>query len=340
MRRVAAIVAAIAVAGVGYAAVATGGDDAGAKAPVVRTGTAEVARRTLVQREAVDGTIGFGEATPVPSQRRGTVTRLAAEGEVVDRGKPLFWVDEVPVVLLFGEVPAYRRLADGVDDGTDVKQLEENLKALGYNPGTVDGTWTAATTAAVKRWEDALGVAEDGVVEADDVVFRAGAVRVAAHSAGVGGPAAGEVLRVTSAVRTVTVDLEATKQTQVKAGDAVEVELPDGRVVAGRITSVGKVASVATGEQGQSQPATVEVVVSLDDPGDYDQAPVEVRLTRASREAVLAVPVGALLALAEGGYAVEAADGRLVAVTTGLFADGWVEVSGEVSEGMAVVVPA
>ncbi|HVF73858.1 MAG TPA: peptidoglycan-binding domain-containing protein [Acidimicrobiales bacterium] len=338
MKRVLAVLAALAVAGGGWAAFQAGSDGADAEEPAVRTGTATVSRKTLVQREEVDGTIGFGDATAVVGQRQGTLTRLAGEGDVVERGKPLYWVDEVPVVLLYGDVPAYRRMAAGSDDGADVKQLEENLKALGHNPGTVDGEWTSATTAAVKRWEKALGVAENGVVEAGDVVFRPGALRVAEHVAGVGGPASGEVFKATAATRLVAVDLDATKQTMVKVGDAVEVELPDGRTVAGRITTVGKVATVPQGDQQQR--ATVKLTVSLDDPGDYDQAPVDVRLTQASKENVLAVPVAALLALAEGGYAVETTDGRLVAVETGLFADGWVEVTGDVAEGLRVVVPA
>lgn len=337
MKRVLVVLLVVGVAAGGWAAFSTRSDDADATQPTVQTATAKVTRKTLVEREMVDGTLGFGEATAVALERKGTVTRLPAEGDVVERGKPLLWVDEIPVVLFYGEVPVYRRLAEGVEDGVDVKQVEENLKALGYKPGTVDNTWTSTTTAAVKRWEDALGVTEDGVIEVGDIVFRPGSVRVA-ERAHVGAAATGEVLKVTSATRVVTVDLDATKQAMVKAGDAVQVELPDGRAVEGRIASVGKVAT-STGEQ-QNETPTVEVVVTVDDPGDYDQAPVEVRLIRRSRENVLAVPVIALLALAEGGYAVEAADGRLIGVETGLFADGWVEVTGDVTEGMDVVVPA
>lgn len=340
MRRVLAATAAVVVIGAAAVAVTSRSGDADADTPTVRTGTATVARKTLVDRETVDGTIGFGEATAVGTTRNGTVTRVPAPGDVVERGKPLFWVDEVPVVLLYGDIPAYRRLAAGADDGADVAQLEANLKALGFDPGTVDHQWTSATTAAVKRWEKALGVDEDGVVEPGDVVFRPGAVRVAERAAP-GSPAGPEVLKATSATRVVKVDLEATKQAMAKAGDAVQVELPDGRTVEGRIASVGKVATTPSGnEQGQQSTPTVEVIVTVDDPGDYDEAAVEVHITRASRQGVLGVPVTALLALAEGGYAVERTDGRLVAVETGMFADGWVEVSGEVAEGDEVVVPA
>jgi hypothetical protein len=53
---------------------------------------------------------------------------------------------------------------------------------------------------------------------------------------------------------------------------------------------------------------------------------------------VLAVPVGALVALSEGGYAVQLTGNRLVAVETGMFAKGMVEVTGDgIAEGDEVV---
>jgi hypothetical protein len=63
-----------------------------------------------------------------------------------------------------------------------------------------------------------------------------------------------------------------------------------------------------------------------------------VAFTSESRKGVLAVPVGALLALSEGGYAVQLPGGRLIAVRTGMFAKGLVEVSGTgVAAGTKVV---
>jgi membrane fusion protein, multidrug efflux system len=71
---------------------------------------------------------------------------------------------------------------------------------------------------------------------------------------------------------------------------------------------------------------------------------VDVAFTASKRENVLTVPVSALLALAEGGYAVQVVDGgttRIVGVQTGLFAGGRVEVTGDgLSEGQTVGVPA
>jgi hypothetical protein len=140
------------------------------------------------------------------------------------------------------------------------------------------------------------------------------------------------------------VDLAADDQALVSTGDVVEIDLPDGSRATGTVANVGTVATAA----GEGNP-TVEVTITLDDPassGTIDQAPVDVLITTLSREDVLAVPVSALLALLEGGYAVEliAADGTtsLVGVETGLFQDGWVEIEvaeGVLSEGDQVVVP-
>jgi hypothetical protein len=74
-----------------------------------------------------------------------------------------------------------------------------------------------------------------------------------------------------------------------------------------------------------------------------DEAPVDVAIVSDSASDAFAVPVTALLALAEGGYAVEVVDDGatyLIGVETGLFADGLVEVRGSgLSAGLVVVVP-
>ena len=70
---------------------------------------------------------------------------------------------------------------------------------------------------------------------------------------------------------------------------------------------------------------------------------MDVEVTAELAEDVLSVPVSALLALVEGGYAIEVPDGdgtRLIGVDTGMFADGLVEITGDgISEGLEVVVP-
>jgi peptidoglycan hydrolase-like protein with peptidoglycan-binding domain len=317
----------------------------------VATTTAEVTRRDLRAQEEVDGTLGYGEARLVGNQRDGTITALPAEGATVTRGRALYRVDGKPVPLFYGPLPAWRALSVGVDDGPDVRQLEQNLVALGYDPDraiTVDNHFSWATGAAVRRWQETAGLSETGTFAPGDAVWQPGPVRVGTLKAAVGDQArpGSPPLEVTGTGRQVTIDLDASRQPYVKAGDRVDLELPGGRTTTGRVVSVGKVATTPAGA-GEDADPTVELVVSLDQPkatGSLDQAPVDVSITTEVREGVLAVPVNALLALAEGGYAVEVErDGRreLVGVETGLFADGQVEVSGEgLAAGDRVVVPA
>jgi HlyD family secretion protein len=178
-------------------------------------------------------------------------------------------------------------------------------------------------------------------------VFLPWAVRVKQLSASVGAQAApgGPVSSVTSNLHQVTVDLDVSQQGYVNQGDRVQVTLPSGRRVKGRIGEVGRVAE--TSGSGQQQTTTIPVTVKLDNPkagGRLDQAPVEVYVTTQTKRGVLAVPVAALLALKEGGYGVETVDAagqhQLVAVRLGVFSEGMVEVAGTGLRAGAKVVTA
>jgi peptidoglycan hydrolase-like protein with peptidoglycan-binding domain len=345
-----AAVGAVALLGVGASVVLLGGGD-GASAEdedttEMATATAAVQRTDLVEREELDGTLGYGEPSELSVGRNGTITAIPAAGAIIERGGPLVEVDGLAVPLFYGDKPFWRPL--GVDlEGPDVRILEENLVALGYADAssiTVDEVFTSATTAAVKRWQDAVGLAETGIVQPGDAVVRPGPVRVSQPIGVVGGASGGPVLSVTDTTREITVSLEASRQGLLAAGDAVEVVLPDGSRVDGSVASVGTV--VTPGDEMMGTSASIEVIVALTDPGAagaLDEAPVEVSIVKSQATDVLAVPVEALLALAEGGYAVErvtAPGSELVAVTTGAFADGLVEVTGDLAEGDEVVVPA
>jgi peptidoglycan hydrolase-like protein with peptidoglycan-binding domain len=341
------------VAGVAVALARGGGDGAGASTGADDTATATVERRDLVVRESFDGTLGYDDARPlVATAGGGTVTRLPTEGSIVERGGVLYAVNGRGVRLLEGSEPLYRRLATGVPDGADVRQLEQNLVAMGYDPDgdiDVDAHFDSATRDAVKRWQDAIGVAETGVVDVGDAVFLPGKRRVGSVTATVGAvfQPGTEVLQTTSTRAVVTVDLDARRQDLVHEGDEVQVELPAGDVVPGQITNVGTVAETdpASEDQGEDSTPTITVTISIAGVKGLDGAPVDVRLATARANDVLAVPVEALLALRGGGYAleVERGDGTtsLVAVKTGTFANGWVEVEGAgLRDGTKVVTPA
>jgi peptidoglycan hydrolase-like protein with peptidoglycan-binding domain len=320
--------------------------------------TAKVVRTTLTETEDVTGTLGYGEPRPLPNRLSGTVTSVAAEGSVVEPGQVAYTIDSAPVVLMRGPTPAYRALAPTAV-GADVRQFEENLAALGYQGFTVDDRYTEPTARAVRRWQRDLHLPETGTVELGRVVFVTEPVRVARVEAGAGEVAAQEepVLEYTSVARTVTADVDVTKRRLVCRDCPVVVTLPDRTEVAGTVAAVGTVASEG-GQPAESdsaprqQPpgdgaatATVPVTIAVADQaalGELDGAPVQVRLVSQRRENVLAVPVAALLALREGGYGVQVVEKggtRLVAVETGAFAGGLVELVGsELAEGTEVGV--
>ncbi|MEU7524991.1 peptidoglycan-binding domain-containing protein [Saccharothrix sp. NPDC042600] len=335
-------VVALALLGTGTAVALTrvSADRAGAEPERGRpAATAEVERTTLADQQTVTGTVAYGAERPLAGRRPGTVTGLPAAGEVLERGEAVYAVDADPVPLFYGGLPLYRDLSAGVDDGPDVKVVEENLAALGFTGfGTPDEKYTAATAAAVKKWQKANGLEQTGAVGQGDVVVQPGPVRVASVTAQLGAPGAGDLMKVTGTERAVTAELEKSKQRYARTGDKVEVEITGGKPTTGTVTSVTPAA--ATGSPGEKPKVTV--TIALDDPKaaeGVDTASASVLFTVGKREDVLTVPVGALLALAEGGYAVETADDRrLVPVKTGLFAKGRVEITGEgVTEGLKVV---
>jgi peptidoglycan hydrolase-like protein with peptidoglycan-binding domain len=184
-RRILALGAILLVAGVAVAIVLTQTDGhtanaAGGGVPAGFT-TATVERRTLAERTTVDGTLGYAGAAEVYDRLGGTFTWLPAVGAVVLRGGTLFKINNLPVVLMYGSVPAYRALSEGVSDGPDVGELNANLGALGYDSEGAIGVsehFGAATAAAVRRWQHAEGLAETGKVELGRVVFAPGARRV------------------------------------------------------------------------------------------------------------------------------------------------------------------
>ncbi|MBO0817699.1 MAG: HlyD family efflux transporter periplasmic adaptor subunit, partial [Actinobacteria bacterium] len=257
-----------------------------------------------------------------------------------------------PVVLLNGRVPAWRNLDEGVT-GQDVSQLNHDLVALG-EAGRAEisaqgwDRFSWETKAGVQKLQSDLGIySPSGSLPLGSAVFEPQALRVSQVTGSLGGPASGPVLAATSDRHVVTVSLDASQQSEVKAGDKVSVTLPDGKTTPGVVTSVGTVAT--TSGQGANATTTIPVQVKLTHPraaGSLDQAPVTVYITTATARNALVVPVGALLAQSSGGYDVEVAGPgntrRWVPVTTGIVddSDGLAQVTGALTPGQRVVVPA
>jgi peptidoglycan hydrolase-like protein with peptidoglycan-binding domain len=346
--------------------------------PATATGrqTAAVERRTLTVKETGAGTLGFAGTYEALGGLSGILTWTVPVGTVVTAGQRLYETNgKDRTSLMYGARPAWRPLGPGVSDGADVRQLEQNLKRLGFTRkgDRINGHWDADTTAAVKRWQRKAGLPVDGRVDLGEVIFLPEALRVTEIAARLGSMVGqgGPVLSGTSNRRVISLKLDAADRSLVELGKPVQVELPDGSVVPGKVSSIGRVAETATDERGNTT-STVAVTFALDDPtaaGDLDQASVTVTIVRSSRENVLVVPVNALVALREGGYAVEVVDGgssssvaapsaspsaggpagasaqpgsrtHLVRVEPGLFDNGNVEITAAgIQPGDLVVVP-
>jgi len=219
------------------------------------------------------------------------------------------------------------------------KEAEEPAKKPGRRVTLRDGeaVLTARLVTAIKRWQHDAGLPDDGVLEVGDLAVLSGAVRVDAVSAVVGDSAAGPLMSVTRTNKVITAQVDAPDAASLKNGTAVTLRMPDGAETPGRISAVATVAATPDGQPtGSPQQLSVTIV-----PGKavgLDGGSVEVKVKGETREDVLAVPVTALLALREGGYALQLPDNRLLPVETGLFAMGMVEITGAgLAEGMAVV---
>jgi hypothetical protein len=357
-RAVAAVAAAMVVAGAltagAWYAGAFGPHGSQASADPPPPATAVVVRGDIAATTPVAATLGYAGSWTVRGQGGGALTWLPPAGRVIGQGQVLYRVGNgSPVVLLYGRVPDWRVLGEGVT-GADVAQLNHDLVRLGYAPRAdmVAAGWdyySPQTSYAVQQLEEHLGVsAPAGSLSLGQVVFEPAALRVAAVTGILGGPASGPVLTATSDRHVVTIALDVSQESQVRAGDRVSVTLPDGTATPGVVVSVGAVATTSASASGSGGTTTVAVQVRLTDPkaaGTLDQAPVTVNITTATARGTLVVPVTALLARS-GGYVVEVAGPgntrRYVPVQPGVFDDasGLVQVTGALAPGQRVVVAA
>lgn len=322
-----------------------------AATPIVPVSTAIVQQRTIESTEEFDGTLGYAGEGVIISGMNGTYTDLPEAGDILTLGDEIYEVDGTNTsYLMYGKRPAYRPLSIDSENGPDVKQLEASLAEIGFpkilgKEFRPNWNFQPKTEDAVERWQKRANQEQDGIIELGEVTFLPGDVRITEVLPELGSRSqAGQVLAYTSGTDlVVTLDLEADRRDILSEGDTVTVELPDVTLAAGAVTEISSVAQTLP---GASEP-TVEVTIELEDiaaVGDLDGAEVTVSIVRESRPDVLTVPVDALLALREGGYALEmvADDGStyLVAAEVGLFDDRGVEVGGSFGAGDSVVVPA
>ncbi len=319
----------------------------------------------------VGGSVNAGSALVVGRQaerkylvagRAGaTIDHQPAAGTKVATGTVLFWSNGFPVIAIEGDATATpvlaRDLSDGVSDGVDVKLFEQALDTLGFNADStmvVDDHFDAATATATAAWLASLGITVDPatlVVPAGSFTVVPSGLSIGTALTADGTVLAGDsvVLSLTAPSREVTTTAPIGDDT-FALGATIDVEFPDGTVQPGTVVDVGNVAANTTGTPGDTP--TVNITIAVDNiPATVDsfvEIPVTLRVVSANVPNAIVVPVSALVALKEGGYAVEEVTGAnpdgtnktsLVGVKTGLFTNGFVQVDGDLEADTDVVVP-
>lgn len=313
-------------------------------------GTAAVVSTDLRRSETFPATLRYSDPRNIIAPVGGIVTKVPVEGAQLSRGDYILEIDGRPVFVFYGERPMWRTVGPAPDgsgmEGPDVEQLELNLEALGYSlRSEPDQVLDDDTARAIGEWRAAGGLDDSDSVELGRIVYVAGPIRVGRGLAELGAVVVPgtPIVEVSGTVQEVRMELPVDRRDRISVGGGVAVRLPDDVTTTGTVQEIGSVVFAPVGDRRGSD--YVEVTIHLDDPSlgaPYHGYPVDVEIVTDQALDVLAVPVKALVALSEGGYAVEVEqDGEvtLVGVETGMYADGLVEVEGDLDRGDLVRVP-
>lgn len=291
----------------------------------------------------------------VATNAAGDVVVGVTNGQTLASGDVVYAVDGLPRTAVVTDVEFERDIEDGIDAGDDVRAIEEMLAALGHDAdGTlvVDDVFDDATEVAITAWEEnarnsypELDV--DGAVDLDQIVVVAPGVTVGeVRTFDTSVLASGTTLWTSesdAATRLVETSIAVADQDQLAVGDEVDIEFPDGETVVGAVESIATSSTVDPAVPDAEPTLAVEISLA-EVPASVVQlteVDVTVKLVEDLAEGVVTVPASALVALGDGEFAVEQViDGgtQFVAVETGMFSDGFVEVTG-IDAGTQVVIP-
>lgn len=283
----------------------------------------------------------------------GELDAVAEVGTPVDHGTVLYTADGTDAVAVVESDPVTEAVLDAMSTG-DVEWLESVLAFVGFDPEgllVVDDEADLQTVAAIVRWQESVGLPATGSADPSHYVVVPGAAD-APHTVGVAHLEAGDrlgngavVMELERPTLTVTADVSIAEVDEFEVGDTVTVEQLDESTFEARVASVADVADQAEGEDADPTVSVEFDVVT--DPEEFVSGVVTITSESSRIDGAMVVPSRALVALREGGYAVERrlADGtsELVGVEIGTFDDGMVEIvavtTGELAVGDDVVVP-
>ena len=300
--------------------------------------TATVEQRDLVTTYVATCAVDFGDPTQLIAGLGGTVTELPVVDSVIQPGQTAYRVDDSPVTLLRGELPAWRDFVPWMEAGRDITQLKAALVDGGWADADVIGTtekWNQALSTAIADFQEARGLDRSSRLDRGSIVFLPSQIRVASVLADLGTAAqVGQpVFNYTNPTQRLTCDVGTANRRYAVVGAEVLVELADAQPITAKIQEVATQAATSPGE-------TDQILVTIEDAAITNQAVGDVAKVTFSHTVardVMTVPVTALVAFTDGGFGVQRLDAsgatEYVPVETGQFADTWVEVTGS---GLAV----
>lgn len=307
--------------------------------------TYRVAIETLERSVTYPAVVRWNTVSQVFAPRSGTITDLTEVAGLLSAGDIVARIDERPVTIIPGSVPAFRALSVGTS-GRDVASLHAYLAALGY-PVEADGTeFSDSTAAAVRAWQSDVGYPASGEVELGDVIFIDSSALRDHPFRLTDDLAVGSLI---SPGTPLLQQLEATPAAEVNLGPLPPAEIvPGSTVMLTFDRGDGLPASVAelTGREGQviaalasaeggpfcAQESCLELIPLRGD----SVGSAEITLVPATTGPV--VPSAALLTSAAGDAYVELAGGGKQNVSIVLSAGGLTVVEG-VDVGTEIVVP-
>ncbi len=267
---------------------------------------------------------------------RAVLTHVAAVGTPVVDGTALYSADAEPVLAIIGNQSWWRELRVGSSAGPDVLALERALHTMGYGAKLrVDSQFTAATAEAVRNWERAVKRrAVDGRVAPTEVISVPVDTEVAQQIAlGAELPPNTQILTLSTKKKVVSAQIDADLIAEWPAKASVSLAWDGQQRGPGRM-----------GEQARFEiDDQVRVVITADSGLELPTtgSEVQVQLIRQTRRGVLAVPVAAIRANRDGLPVIATQSGsqrREISVRLGLVAQGWVEISGQVSPGTLLYI--
>lgn len=316
-------------------------------APVAQPTTGTLTVKNITNDATFDGTVFHATATAIQAYTSGHITALTPVGTAIDNGGPLYSIDGSPTVLMIGAVPVWRDMTPASTPGADIGQLQNSLKALGFDPDnqiTANGTFDSPTAAAVVRWQEHLGVTATGNVLLGAVIFEPSAITMGAQFVTIGA-AVGPGTAIADAQVTginMQFTLPADTKTLIAIGQTVDVTMPD------RTTSKGTIQSIGASTDSSGNPITVgrgTVQPPKNPAAVTDGAAIKVRISQSVATNVLVAPATAITAHVDGTFTINVIqpDGsfKSVPVKLGLSSNGSVQVTGDgLAAGVKVQLPA